>query len=203
MLLANPESIWLKGQRNHATVLFADVRQFTSYAEFKEPEEVVEALNGFFDIATRSIREYGGYIDKFIGDAILGVFGVPIQYDDHMEKALRASLDMQFKLHEASKKGNVLLKSVGIGINSGIVVSGNLGSQDKMEYTVIGDTVNLAARLSGLAGAGEIIISSNIRDQLTDMITVQDLPPQKIKGKKTMIEVFKVLNMRGMEQCNK
>ncbi len=162
MILSNPESIWLKGRRNDATIVFADIRGFTSYAESKEPEEIVDELNEFLEITTQVIKDHGGYVDKFIGDAVLGVFGVPVFHEDHVERAVKAALDMQKEFRIKGKNGNDLLQSVGIGINSGVVVSGNIGSQDKMEYTVIGDSVNVASRLNGLANPGEIIISKSV-----------------------------------------
>src|SRR5262249_27227160 len=133
-------------------VLFTDIRGFTSFSENREPEQVVEALNQYFEICTRVILDYGGYVDKFIGDAVMGVFGVPVAVENHAERAVRASLHMQRELAEAAKKsGNDVLARVGVGINTGVLVAGNLGSQVKMEYTVIGDSVNTASRLNGLA----------------------------------------------------
>jgi len=196
MIMANPEKTWLKGHRNEATIFFADIRGFTQYSDTKEPERVVEQLNEYFEIATKSIIKHGGYIDKFIGDAVLGVFGVPVYRKDHVERTVRAALYLQNEVSKASKIDNSLLGAIGIGIDSGIVVSGNIGSQVKMEYTVIGDSVNMASRLHGLAGPGEIIISNTVNKQLGDMISVEALPPQKIKGKSEPVEIFKVLSIK-------
>ncbi|MBW1900484.1 MAG: HAMP domain-containing protein [Deltaproteobacteria bacterium] len=193
MIAADPERVWLKGHRNEATVFFADIRGFTHYADTKEPEEVVEELNEYFEIATKAIIQFGGYVDKFIGDAILGVFGVPVYRQDHIERAVRAAIYLQHKLGKGGSDGNPLLGSIGIGIDSGIIVSGNIGSQVKMEYTVIGDCVNMASRLNGLAGPGEIIISGSVRENLSGMIALEELPPQEIKGKTGPVKIFKVL----------
>jgi len=192
MIAADPQRAWLKGHRNEATIFFADIRGFTHYSDLKEPEEVVEELNEYFEIATKAIVQFGGYIDKFIGDAVLGVFGVPVYRQDHVERAVRAAIYLQHKLREASGNGNRLLGAIGIGIDSGVIVSGNIGSQVKMEYTVIGDCVNVASRLNGLAGPGEIIISDTVREKLDHMISVEALPLQKIKGKPEPVLVFKV-----------
>jgi adenylate cyclase len=197
MIMANPEKTWLKGLRNEATIFFADVRGFTQYSEKKEPEAVIEELNEYFEIASKAIVRYGGYIDKLIGDAVLGVFGVPVYRKDHVERAVRAAIYLQNELNKASKNDNKLLVSVGIGIDSGVIVSGNIGSQVKMEYTVIGDTVNVASRLNGLAGPGEVIISNSVYEQLSDIITVEALPPQEIKGKTELVKTFKVLSLEG------
>ena len=196
MIMANPENSWLKGHRNEATILFSDIRGFTSYSEVKEPEDILENLNEYLEIATQAILDYGGYIDKFVGDAVLGVFGVPVFFENHKERAVRAAFELQKKVLIKSIGGNDLLKSIGIGINSGIVVSGNVGSQIKMEYTVIGDSVNVASRLNGLAGPGEIIISKNIYEQLEDMLEVEPLLPKKIKGISAPVETYKLLNIK-------
>jgi len=196
MILANPESIWLKGHRSEATVIFADIRGFSTYSEVKEPEEIVEKLNQYFEIATLAIKNHGGYVDKFIGDAVLGVFGVPVYHENHAARAVKAATDMQKAFLKRQENENDLLQSVGIGINSGVVVSGNIGSQDRMEYTVIGGCVNLAAHLYRLAGPGEIIISKSVYDQIKDMLEVNPLPVQYIKGKSEPVETFRLLRIR-------
>ena len=196
MIMADPESAWLKGHRNEVTIVFTDIRGFSSYSKSKEPEEIVEGLNKYFEIATQAIQDHGGYVDKFIGDAVLGVFGVPVYHKDHVERGVRAAIDMQKKFMNKRNNGDILLQSVGIGINSGVVVSGNIGSQDKMEYTVIGDTVNLAANLNSLANPGEIIITKSVYENLEDIITVKPLSPQHIKGKTKPVETFKLLSIK-------
>jgi adenylate cyclase len=197
MILSHPEDTWLKGTRSEASILFTDVRGFTAYSETKNPEEVVEALNEYFSIATQYILEFGGYVDKFIGDAVLGVFGVPIPQADHAERAVRAAAAMQREFQQrANQNKNPFLSKIGIGMNTGVVVSGNLGSQVKMEYTVIGDTVNVASRLNSIAGPGEIIISKGIYTLTKEILTVQPLPPQVVKGKSEPVEVFQILNVR-------
>jgi adenylate cyclase len=201
LIMNNPESDWLKGKRRSATVLFTDVRGFTSYSEAREPEEVVERLNEYFQIATEIINKHDGYVDKFVGDAVMGVFGVPFPSEKHIESAVRAAVEMQELFLEKSRsRRNDLLGKIGIGINSGIVLSGNIGSQVKLEYTVIGDTVNVASRLNGLAGPGEVIISKEIYDPLKEILEVEQLRPQKIKGKLYPLEVYRVLNINGREE---
>jgi adenylate cyclase len=202
LILANPETDWLKGTRNQATILFGDVRGFTSYATKKSPEEVVEALNAYLEIATSHIIQFGGYIDKFIGDAVMGVFGVPVYRKDHVERAARAAIKIQEELHKASRDGNQLLASVGISIHTGVVVAGNVGSQSKMEYTVIGDSVNVAARLNTLANSGEVVVSQQVKEHLDHLMTTQALGPQNIKGKSEPVQAFKVLSMQHKSRTN-
>jgi adenylate cyclase len=195
MIVANPETDWLKGMRNEATIIFADIRGFTAFAGRNAPEQVVEALNEYLELATSVIIKYGGYVDKFIGDAILGVFGVPVFRQDHVARTLRAAMDLQTELHKKSLNGNPLLSSVGISVHTGVVVAGNVGSQSKMEYTVIGDSVNIASRLNGLAGAGEVIISQQVKEQIGDQIDTESLGPRMLKGKTEPLEVYKVTRL--------
>jgi adenylate cyclase len=203
LILANPETDWLKGTRNEATIIFGDIRGFTSYATEKSPEEVVEALNAYFEIATSNIIKYGGYVDKFIGDAVMGVFGVPVFRKDHVERAARSALQIQEELHNTSRNGIKLLASVGISIHTGVVVAGNVGSQSKMEYTVIGDSVNVAARLNALAGSGQVVVSQQVEETLNDLMAFQPLGPQDIKGKSEPVEAYKVLGMQHKSLAKK
>ena len=201
LIMADPDNALLKGTRNNVSVLFTDVRGFTSYSEQHTPEQVVEALNVYFDIATRHIREFGGYVDKFIGDAVMGVFGVPVPTENHAEQSVRAALTMQTELAErAAATGNEMLARVGIGINTGFAVSGNIGSPDKLEYTVIGDVVNVASRLNGLAAgiaaaAGETIISVDVRKAVKIRMKLEERDRQKVKGKSEPIAIYKVVSI--------
>ena len=197
MILANPETEWLKGTRNKATILFGDVRGFTTFSESKAPEQVVEALNTYLEMATRVIIKYGGYIDKFIGDAVLGVFGVPVYRQDHVERAVRAALYLQEELMKESLHGNQLLASVGISIHTGEVVAGNVGSQSKMEYTVIGDSVNLASRLNAFAGPGEVIVSRVVRDHLGQSMETEHLGQKSIKGKSEPVDIYRAIRIQS------
>jgi adenylate cyclase len=196
MILADPEKMWLKGHKNEATILFADIRGFTAYAEDREPEEVVEMLNTYFEIATRAILDFGGYVDKFIGDCVLGVFGVPVFRKDHVERTVRAAMDLMDQLRVHSIHGNPLLSSVGIGIHTGSIVSGNIGSQAKMEYTVIGDTVNLASRLSELASPGEVLVTDAVYDNLRTLVSVEPAGTRAVKGKTAPVETFRVMSIK-------
>lgn len=196
MILADPEKMWLKGHKNDATILFADIRGFTAYAEDREPEEVVDMLNTYFEIATRTIMNYGGYVDKFIGDGVLGVFGVPVFRKDHVERAVRTALDLQDQLHMRSIHGNPLLSSVGIGIHTGPIVAGNIGSQVKMEYTVIGDTVNLASRLSEMATPGEVLVTEAVYGRLRALVSVEPAGTRTIKGKIAPVETWRVTSIK-------
>lgn len=196
MIMDDPKNQWLKGRKNEASILFADVRGFTAYSETKEPEQVVEKLNEYFDIATQVILKHGGYLDKFIGDAVLGVFGVPVFCEDHSERCVRAAIEMQDEFRKASGNGNELLSLVGIGIKTGVVVAGNIGSQSKMEYTVVGDSVNIASKLNGFAMPGEIIADESVCYRLKEKLDYTALAPQKIKGRTEPVQIFKILGFK-------
>ncbi|OPY59599.1 MAG: Adenylate cyclase 1 [Pelotomaculum sp. PtaU1.Bin035] len=152
-LLQHPEDIVLGGMRVELTIFFSDVRGFTSFSEDKTPEYVVQRLNEYFTEMNAIIFKHGGTLDKYMGDGIMAFFGAPIQYDDHADRALAASLEMLERLKELNIKweeqGEPLF-NIGIGINSGPVVVGNVGSPERMDYTIMGGEVNLASRLESM-----------------------------------------------------
>ncbi|MHB8834312.1 MAG: adenylate/guanylate cyclase domain-containing protein [Candidatus Methylomirabilia bacterium] len=192
MVMAHPDGDLLGGKRMEVTVVFTDIRGFTAYAETKDPEHVVKAINEYFEIATRHIQKRGGYVDKFIGDAVLGVFGVPLAQPDHALRAVQASVAMQRELLAQDPERNPLLAKVGIGINSGVAVAGDLGSEVKRQYSVIGDCVNVASRINALAAGGKTIISRSTREAAGPLVEVLALPPARVKGKSEPIEIFEV-----------
>jgi adenylate cyclase len=198
MILQSPGNAWLKGRKDKASILFADIRGFSGYAETTEPEVVVKGLNDFFAIASRVIMEQGGYIDKFIGDSVMAVFGVPVSQPDHHKRCVQAAIFMQQELSEAARNGNPLLASIGIGIASGVVVAGNIGSPLKMEYTVIGDCVNVASYLCNCAESAEIIIDGYTKERLENDFEIISLSPQKIKGRKGIVHIYRVLGLKGI-----
>ena len=196
MILANPEGTWLKGHRNTATTILLDIRGFTAFSESTDPEQIVAYLNEYFQIATQAIVKFGGYVDKFIGDAVLGVFGVPVYHQNHVERAVRAAIQMQETFQKADKTSNPLLGSVAVAINTGEVLAGNIGSKDRMEYTIIGDSVNVTSRLNTLAGAGEIIISKSVLTTLEPHLSVKELPPRRLKGRSALVEAYQLLEIK-------
>jgi adenylate cyclase len=191
MIMAHPEEEWLKGQRMSVTLLFTDIRGFTSFTEENEPETVVHEVNRYFEIATRHIIDHGGYVDKFIGDAVLGVFGAPVAREDHAQRAVLAAVAMQEEFQREAAEG-ALLGRVGIGINSGEAVAGDLGSNVKREYSVIGDCVNIASRLNSLAKAGQIIISAGTFEGSKGVISATPMGSVKVKGKAREIDTYEV-----------
>jgi PAS domain S-box-containing protein len=196
-LMEYPERIRPGGDKKNATVFFADIRGYTSFSEDREPGEIIEILNAYFGEAVEHIVKHRGYIDKFIGDCIMAVWGVPLESEeDDAINAVSCALEIQ-KLVQSSRRRFFLKEAsrlkIGIGINSGPLVAGNLGSLQHMDYSVIGDTVNLASRLEGVAGAGEIIISRATREKIGDRFRLAKRPDVKVKGKDQPIGIYQVL----------
>ncbi|MEI6208848.1 MAG: adenylate/guanylate cyclase domain-containing protein [Desulfuromonadales bacterium] len=196
MILSNPDGQWFQGRAIPVTVMFTDIRGFTSFTEKTPPEQVVALLNEHFTMATEIILRHGGHIDKFIGDAIFVVFGALMEYDDHAERAVRAAVSLQSTLQKKEKRdGGGQNIRIGIGINTGEVIAGNIGSHKRMEYTVIGDAVNLASRLTGIAGADEIIISNATYVAVAAKMKAEKLAPVSVKGKSEPVEIYRIIGM--------
>jgi adenylate cyclase len=189
--------ISMGGERRTATILFSDIRNFTSLSETSTPEDVVHFLNHYLDSMVDALVAHGATVDKFIGDAILAVFNVPLSQADHADRAVSSALDMLKRLEdinaERRQAGNLPLE-IGIGIHTGPVVAGNIGSAKKMEYTVIGDAVNTAARLEELNKSFDtrLLISGETKKLLETKVTTHSLGPVELKGKQQKVEVFEV-----------
>ena len=198
-VLANPELMRLGGARRDATVLFCDIRDFTPLAEASSPEEVVQMLNAHFTEMVEIVFRYGGTLDKFLGDGLMAVFSAPTTLPDHELRAVLVALAMvdaveKFNATHRSSSGNLPPISVGVGIASGPIVAGNIGSPDRMEYTAIGDTVNFAARLEALTKSvgAQIVMSAATHAAVKDFVPTRALPSVAVKGKTGRPELFTV-----------
>ena len=195
-LLDDDQKLNLGGEERDVTVLFSDIRGFTAMSEKMKPKEVVSTLNSYFSEMIDIIFKFDGTLDKIVGDELMVVFGAPIARDDDAERAVQTAIGMVESLKKFNdkrvKKGKVPINA-GIGINKGKVISGNIGSKDQMDYTVIGDTVNLGARLCSFAGPLKIIVSKSVKDEIGDNYKTRKLEPIKVKGKRKPVEIFKVL----------
>lgn len=197
-LLAKPELLQLGGEERIVTVLFSDLEGFTTISETMPPKELVKLLNHYLSEMTEIILAEGGIIDKFEGDAIMAEFGIPIPVPDHAERAVRAALNMQRRMRELRRiwaQDGVPELRCRIGINTGAMIVGNMGSHQVFDYTVIGDAVNLAARLES-ANKGyhtELMISESTHSQLPpNTFKTRFLDEIKVKGKSRAIKVFEV-----------
>lgn len=195
----NSFEIKLGGERREIAVLFVDLRGFTAMSERLEPEQVVEILNEYLNLTSQAIFKNQGTLDKFIGDATMAVFNAPVALEDYIDKAVSAAIDMvqgakalEKQLEE--KYGNRV--QFGIGINCGPAIVGNIGSERRMDYTAIGDTVNTAARLESSAASGEILISQTVYEQVKDSIEAEPVGELELKGKQQKISAYRVLGRR-------
>jgi len=199
-LMDSPDTIKLGGDGKRATVFFADIRGYTTFSEGKTPEYILEVLNDYFSEAVEVVLHYRGFIDKFIGDCIMAAWGVPLTSEEEdARNAVACALDIQ-KLIENPKRsffrGEAEHLRVGIGVNTGYLIAGNLGSSRRMNYSVIGDTVNIAARLEGVAKAGEVIITESTRALLGNAFKVEARDAVKVKGKAEPIQIYRALGQK-------
>jgi adenylate cyclase len=182
------------------SILFADISGFTAMSETMSPSTVALLLNDYLSRMTDVIFKYDGTLDKYIGDAIMAIFGAPIDMPDHAQRAIRAALEMQERLAEWNserKEGHPAL-SIRIGINSGNAVAGEIGSIKKKEYTVLGDTVNTASRLeSSVAKPGSVVIGSNTLKLVEGLFETRPLGSFKVKGKALEVPAYEVLSARN------
>jgi len=197
-ILKDPENLVLSGERRQVTVLFCDVRGFTPMSERLAPEEVVLLLNDFYNLMIETTFKFDGTLDKFLGDAVMAVFGAPMAHPDHSARAIRTALAMQegiSGLNEKRARDGKEAISVGIGVSAGEAVAGTVGTEDRMEYTVIGDSVNLAARLESNAKPGQILISHRTYERVRDLVDARPLGRIRVKGKEEEVEVYEVLGL--------
>ena len=185
----------LVGKKQTATILFSDIRGFTSISEKLTAEQLFTSLNTYFNIMVGIIMEYEGIIDKFIGDAIMAIFGAPISYGNDAELAVYAAIEM---LSELEKFRNSLPPNrqfhIRIGVNTGMVVAGYLGSSQRLEYTVLGDSVNVASRLETLAPPNSIYIGEATYRRVKGAFKLKDLGSMQLKGKEKKINVYMVMH---------
>lgn len=185
------------GELKEMTVLMSDIRGFTEFSEKLPPQEVVQLLNRYFTEMVRAIGAHNGIVDKFIGDAILAVFGWPTPRPDHAKQAVDAALDMKVRLaalNDSLMKEGLKLIEIGIAINSGKAVAGNIGSQEKVQYTVIGDTVNLTSRMeSGNKEYGtDLIVSQPVYAATKDYFDFRDIGEKAVRGRTEPVHIYQV-----------
>ncbi|MFC1670646.1 adenylate/guanylate cyclase domain-containing protein [Spirochaetota bacterium] len=205
---------FMTGEKREVAILFSDIRSFTTISENNSAENVVSFLNNLFNVMGKIIEKHGGIIDKFIGDAILAIFGAPKSYDDNSLRAVKAAVEMTKALKEVNidelelPGGGV---NIGIGIHEGNAIVGNIGFSDKFDYTVIGDTVNLASRLEGLTKHyhQHIIVSDSLKDKVEKHVMLREVDNVKVKGKSESTSIYAVeleeekFDRQFMENYNK
>jgi adenylate cyclase len=198
-VLSSPEGAvaTLEGASRPLAVLFADLRGFTAASEKATPTEVVSALNEYLEAMTRAVVEERGTIDKFMGDCIMAFWGAPRSDPEMVVRSVRAALRMQDLIDVAmatGKAGDLKVKGCGVGLSVGEAVVGNIGSTERLDYTAIGDTVNTASRVCGVAEGGDIVVTEEFAAALPrDEFRLAELPPLKVKGKESLLRVYQVL----------
>lgn len=189
------------GRLNEITMLFSDIRGFTTMSDGRPAQEVVNTLNEYFEVMVDVLFKYSGTLDKFVGDEIIGLFGAPIAIEDAPYKAVSCAIAMLQALEEFNRtraSENLSAIRIGIGINTGNVITGAIGSTRALQYTAIGDAMNVASRLVNVAGSGEIIISEDTYRQVSNRIEATQLPPVKVKGKAEELKVYRVTGLRNI-----
>ncbi|OLP15625.1 adenylate/guanylate cyclase domain-containing protein [Leptolyngbya sp. 'hensonii'] len=201
-LLENPDAARMGGDRKEVSVLFSDIRSYTTITESMAAEEVVEMLNKYFESMVDAVFQYKGTLDKYIGDAIMAVFGSPLPLDDHEWMAVQTAIEMRRRLADFNAeraKQNQKTIRIGIGINSDSVISGNIGSSKRMEFTAIGDGVNLGSRLEGASKiyGTDIVISETTYRPCADRVWARELDYIKVKGKNQAVKIYELVGLRS------
>ncbi|MEN6437534.1 MAG: adenylate/guanylate cyclase domain-containing protein [Syntrophobacter sp.] len=204
-MLANPEKLHLGGEKKELSVLFADIRGFTSISEKFPAEELVPQLNHYLTRMTEVVFQQQGTLDKYIGDAVMAIFGAPLPQEDHPVRACATALNMVKGLRalkEEWRNRKLPVLDVGIGINTGMMMVGNMGSERRFDYTVIGDNVNLASRLEGLTkGYGvRIVIGESVWEKAKDFFVARELDVVQVKGKQKPVRIYQLISARGEEE---
>ena len=200
-MLKNPEKLKLGGEKKDLTVLFSDIRGFTSISERMTPEAMVKFLNEYLSRMTDVVFKYDGLLDKYIGDAIMAIWGAPLDQPDHAHRACTTALDMMAELRKLQKKWTaegLPALNIGIGVNAGPMVVGNMGSNRRFNYTVIGDSVNTGSRLEGLNKVyrTNIIISEMIYERVSGQFVVRELDLVRVKGKDEPVKIYEMLGRK-------
>lgn len=203
-LLKEPELVRLGGEKKELTVLFSDIRGFTTISESLDPESVVNLLNEYLTAMTKIVFKYDGVLDKYMGDAIMAFYGAPIEMADHADKACLTALEMIEELKELQvkwKETGVPVIDIGIGINSGQMVVGNMGSDVRFDYTVMGDSVNLGSRLEGTNKqyGTRIIVSEFTRKIINSKLNFRELDLVRVKGKKEPVRIYELMSEKDAQ----
>lgn len=201
-ILKDPSKLKLGGDKKNLSVMFSDIRGFTSISEKLTPEELVHLLNEYLTAMTDVVFKYDGLLDKYIGDAIMAVFGAPLDQPDHALRACRTAIDMMSELRRLREKWAAEGRpdvNIGVGVNTGDMVVGNMGSLMRFDYTVMGDSVNLASRLEGTNKEYKtnVIISEFTHEQIKEELFCRELDAVQVKGKKLPVRIFELLGYRS------
>ena len=196
-VLRNPASDSLGGDRRHVSTLFADIRGYTSLAAQHPPETALDLLNQYLTVTSDAVDSHGGTVADLLGDGVFAFFGAPVMHSDDPERAVRAAMAMQQAVMglEIPSLPGVRLQT-GIGITSGEVIAGNIGSRRRMHYAVVGDSVNIAARLQASAGPGQVLVDEPTHAAVRDLVASQDLGSLRLSGRGDWVRAYNVLALK-------
>lgn len=202
-LIQHPEELQPGGSLKKVSVIFSDIKGFTSLLSHKEPEEVIIRLNTYLEEMSNVIFRYGGMVDKFVGDAVIAIFGAINKSDQDTENAVRCAMAMQNRLKELQiqwekEENNSISFHTRIAVDTGSVIIGNIGSPRRMDFTAIGDTVNTASRLQSVADIDSVVISDKTFKEIQDISTTEDMGFIQLKGKPAPIQVYKVIELQNV-----
>lgn len=193
LILEDPEHVSLSSENRHIAVLFSDIRNFSATCENLAPEEVVGYLNSYFTAMVDEVFQNQGTVNKFVGDMIVALFGAPVRLERPEQAAVRAAVCMQERLRRLEDPWVREHFHTGVGLSSGRVVVGNIGSPQHMDYTAIGDEVNVAARLQSAARGGQVLVSRGIRERAGDVCSFRAMGSIQVKGRHRPVEAFEVI----------
>ena len=194
-ILAGDTDVDLTSRRQNLTIFFSDIRGFTAMSKRLEPEELVDMLNQYLAEMTEIVFRHGGTLDKYIGDAIMVFFGNPVPYEDHAQRAVRAAFEMRTKLSKLRQRwavGRDEVMTIGIGVTTGYVTVGNIGSQARIDYTVLGNHVNLASRLADRAEPGQILVSEKTLLEVRDLVNDAEIDQVHLEGVSRPVRIFEI-----------
>jgi adenylate cyclase len=195
-VLRDPFAATLGGDRRHVSTLFADVRGYTALAAQHSPEQALDLLNRYLTVASDAVESHGGTVADLLGDGVFAFFGAPVLHSNDAERAVRAALELQNQVArlDIPSMPEVRLQT-GIGITTGLVLAGNIGSERRMHYAVVGDPVNVASRLQSVAGPGQILVDKATHDAVKDQVISQDLGTLRLAGKGDWVPAFNVIGL--------
>lgn len=196
-VLRDPFAVGLGGDRRHVSTLFADIRGYTAIAAQHSPEEALDLLNRYLATVSDAVEQHGGTVADLLGDGVFAFFGAPVIHSDDPGRAVRAAVDLQAAVADLAVPAMPEVRlQAGVGITSGEVIAGNVGSQRRMHYAVVGDPVNVAARLQGAAGPGQILVDEPTHSCVRDLVVAQDLGSLRLAGKGDWVRTFNVVGLR-------
>jgi adenylate cyclase len=194
-LLKNPGQVKLGGQLQQVTVMFADLQGFTTLSEHTGPEELLQLLNSYHTFMVDIVLKYGGTIDKFLGDGLMTLYNTPVEQEDHVARAVKTALHIQDELHWFTRDiPEERRTAINFGIHTGTAIVGNVGSENLMDFTAVGDTVNIAARLQGIADNGEILVTTEVYEATQEFVFGRSRGEISVKGRREAVEAYQISN---------